>query len=99
VAFIFLGGVFSIMELWTWVILLSINLYGFMLMGLDKSRAKKGSWRISERALWITAICFGAVGALLGMNVFRHKTRHNSFRIGFLVLAALQIALLYVYLK
>jgi uncharacterized membrane protein YsdA (DUF1294 family) len=99
VAFIFLGEVFSDMDLWTWVILLFINLYGFMLMGLDKSRAKQGGWRISERSLWITAICFGAVGTLLGMNVFRHKTRHNTFRIGFLVLAALQMALLYLFLK
>ncbi|MHC0037411.1 DUF1294 domain-containing protein [Pseudoneobacillus sp. C159] len=87
------------MEIWTWLIVLFINIYGFILMGFDKSRAQKGGWRISERALWITAICFGAIGTTIGMNAFRHKTKHSSFRIGFPLLAVIQVVLIYLYLK
>lgn len=68
-------------------------------MGVDKNKAKKGQYRISERALWITAICFGAVGTTIGMNIFRHKTKHTSFRIGFPLLAVIEIVLFALYLK
>ncbi|HLO10936.1 MAG TPA: DUF1294 domain-containing protein [Pseudoneobacillus sp.] len=87
------------MDLWAGIILLLINIYGFFLMGFDKSKAKKGQFRISERALWITAICGGAVGTTMGMNIFRHKTKHTSFRIGFPLLVVLQVVLLYIVLK
>jgi len=53
----------------------------FVLYGADKSKAKKGSWRIPEKTLLLFAACFGGLGAFLGMKIFRHKTKHTSFRI------------------
>lgn len=86
------------MGTWVGVLLFMINLYGFILMGVDKNKAKKGQYRISEKTLWITAICGGAVGTTIGMNLFRHKTKHTSFRIGFPSLAVLQIAIFVLYI-
>ena len=53
----------------------------FALYGADKSRARKGAWRISEKTLLLCALCLGAFGAAAGMGIFRHKTRHLKFRI------------------
>ncbi|MEY9970279.1 uncharacterized membrane protein YsdA (DUF1294 family) [Lysinibacillus sp. RC46] len=66
------------------------NVYVFRI-GMDKSKAKKHEWRIAERTLFTLAIAGGAVGGVLGMYLFRHKTRHNSFAFGFPLLAAIQI--------
>jgi uncharacterized membrane protein YsdA (DUF1294 family) len=85
------------MEFWPWIILLVINLYGFFLMGFDKSKAKKGQYRISERTLWIAAICCGAIGTTIGMNVFRHKTKHKAFQIGMPFLVGLQLVVLFLF--
>ncbi|CAG9608851.1 DUF1294 domain-containing protein [Pseudoneobacillus rhizosphaerae] len=84
------------MELMPLIILLIINLYGIFLMGFDKSKAKKGQYRISERTLWIVAICGGAVGTTIGMNVFRHKTKHKAFQIGMPFLVGLQLVVLFL---
>nr|WP_106780345.1 DUF1294 domain-containing protein [Lysinibacillus timonensis] len=64
-----------------------------VLMGIDKSKAKKREWRISERTLFTIAIFGGACGGVLGMYLFRHKTKHNSFAFGFPLLAAIQLFL------
>ncbi|MET3575971.1 DUF1294 domain-containing protein [Bhargavaea ullalensis] len=69
----------------TWVGIMS--LYGFTLMGLDKRRAKQKQWRIPEKTLWTVALLGGGIGSYLGMQVFRHKTLHTSFRLGFLSLS------------
>lgn len=53
----------------------------FALYGADKSKAKKGKWRIPEKTLLLFAACFGGLGAFLGMKIFRHKTKHTSFKI------------------
>ncbi len=53
----------------------------FVLYGADKAKAKRGSWRIPEKTLLLFAMCFGGLGAFLGMKLFRHKTKHTSFRI------------------
>lgn len=74
--------------------MLAASLLAFCQMGFDKRRAKTGGWRVRERTLWLTALLGGGPGALLGMGVFRHKTRHAAFRIGFPLLAALDAALL-----
>ncbi len=63
-----------------WLVL--VNLAGFVLMGLDKYRAKRGLWRIPERTLFFAALLGGTPGIIAGMELFRHKTRHNSFRYG-----------------
>ena len=53
----------------------------FVLYGVDKSKAKKGRWRIPEKTLLLFAACCGGLGAFLGMKIFRHKTKHTSFKI------------------
>ncbi len=52
---------------------------GFILMGIDKRRAMKKKWRISEAKLILTALAGGSFGVFLGMNVFHHKTKHRLF--------------------
>lgn len=73
-----------------WVIL--INFAAFLLMGADKARARRGAWRISEKALFLPALFGGAAGATAGMYLFRHKTRHWYFRFGLPLLLLLQLA-------
>lgn len=69
--------------------LLIINAVGFLLMLVDKHKARKNLWRIPERTLLLTAALGGSVGSLLGMYTFRHKTRHLKFTLGIpLILAA-----------
>ena len=57
------------------------NLIVFFLYGLDKRKAKMNKYRISEKVLILISFLFGAVGAVLGMNFFRHKTKHVKFKI------------------
>lgn len=73
--------------------LLLINGVGFLLMGIDKRRAKRGTWRISEKSLFLPPLLGGTVGAILGMRVFHHKTKHWYFRYGLPALLVLQLAL------
>ena len=63
------------------VYLAAINLLAFVLYGIDKWKAKADQWRISEKTLLLTALLGGSMGALVGMQVFRHKTQHWKFRI------------------
>ena len=83
-------------ELWQLLglYLLLVNLAAFLVMGLDKRRAKRDKWRISEKALFLPAVLGGALGGVLGMRTFRHKTRHWYFRFGFPLLLVLQVVLL-----
>jgi uncharacterized membrane protein YsdA (DUF1294 family) len=67
-----------------------VNLISFCLMGWDKRLARLGKWRVRERTLFLWAACFGALGGLLGMRVFRHKTKHARFVIGFPVMLLVQ---------
>lgn len=62
--------------------LLIVNIVAFFLMGIDKKKAQTGAWRIPEKTLFLAAILGGGVGAIAGMQLFRHKTRHRSFVIG-----------------
>ena len=73
--------------------ILVINAGTFLLFGLDKKRAVRHRWRISERTLLGAAVLGGALGALLGMKVFHHKTRHRKFRYGVPFVLALQVFL------
>lgn len=68
-----------------------MNLWGFALMGIDKWKAKRGRWRISEKALFLTAFLGGSIGSLVGIYLFRHKTRHLRFTIGIPVIMVLQL--------
>ena len=77
-----------------WIYLVVINIVALALYGADKRKAKKHAWRISEKALFLVALVGGSVGALLGMLIFRHKTKHWYFVIGIPLILALQIFLL-----
>ena len=65
-----------------------------VMMKADKERAKRNKYRISERTLWMMAILGGAIGGVIGMQLFRHKTKHLSFRLGFPLLALLDVSVL-----
>lgn len=69
----------------------AVNLAGFILMGVDKSRAKRDAWRIPEKTLFLTAILGGSVGAIAGMFFFHHKTRHWYFRFGLPAILVVQL--------
>lgn len=73
----------------SWIIFISI--WSFATMGFDKKRAKKRGRRVPEKNLWLLAIVGGGIGAYLGMLLFKHKTRKTAFRIGFLLLAVIDI--------
>lgn len=71
--------------------LVAMNVIGFLFMGLDKWKAKKRAWRISEAALLLVAAFGGAVGTMLGMHLFHHKTRHWYFLYGIPAMLAVHI--------
>lgn len=73
---------------------LVMNIAGLVIMWEDKRRAKKHEYRIRERTLWLVALFGGAVGTTAGMQLYRHKTKHFSFKIGFPILAILEIVVL-----
>lgn len=73
---------------------LILNLIGLFLMGIDKKRAIKHQYRIRERTLWLVALVGGAVGTTIGMQLYRHKTKHLTFKIGFPLLAIIDVILL-----
>ena len=72
-----------------WLLLMSVVL--FVVMGSDKGRAKAGARRVPEKTLFLLAAIGGAIGGVLGMRVFRHKTKHWYFRLGFPALLVLQL--------
>ena len=78
-----------------WLIILiylaAVNLFGLIIMGVDKSRAKRRKWRIPEATLFLVAIIGGSVGSIAGMYLFRHKTKHWYFVAGMPVILVLQI--------
>ena len=84
----------SILSILALVYLFSINLAGFIAMGIDKSKAKKGAWRIPEATLFLFAFLGGGIGTTLGMNIFRHKTKHWYFKFGMPLIATLEYGLL-----
>ena len=85
------------MAIWLGLYLM-MNLIGLFIMGADKKRAQKHQYRISERSLWMVAILGGAVGTTAGMQLYRHKTKHTSFKIGFPFLAGIEFVLLIKFL-
>ena len=73
------------------VYLLLVNATGFLLMLVDKYKAKRNLWRIPESTLIGIALIGGSIGAIAGMKLFRHKTKHAKFYIGLPVILAIQI--------
>ena len=87
-------------DIWLIIIiyLVAVNLLGLILMGVDKSRAKRRKWRIPEATLFLVAVIGGALGSIAGMYIFRHKTKHWYFVIGMpaiLVIQLITAAILY----
>ena len=74
----------------------AMSIVTFALYGADKSKARRGSWRISEKALLLASLLGGAVGGFLAMQLFRHKTKHWYFVAINLFGIALHIALFFV---
>ncbi|MFD1018986.1 DUF1294 domain-containing protein [Thalassobacillus hwangdonensis] len=72
---------------------LVVNLLLFILMGLDKRKSRRDQWRVPEKRLWLLALLGGALGGVMGMKVFRHKTKHSSFKIGMPVLLLIHVLL------
>ena len=80
--------------------LLLINAAAFLLMLVDKIKARKNRWRIPERTLFGSALLGGSIGAILGMYTFRHKTKHLSFTLGMPAILIAQVALaIWIFLK
>lgn len=73
--------------------LIITNFLGFALMGIDKRRAKKNAFRIPEATLFSVAIVGGSLGSIIGMFLFRHKTRHWYFVVGLPLILLIQIGL------
>ena len=71
-----------------------MSLIAFAAFGLDKYKAKTDKWRTPEKTLFLLAIIGGGIGAFLGMQVFRHKTKHQQFVIGIPLIMIAQLALI-----
>ncbi len=77
--------------------LIVLNIFTFVVYGIDKWKAMKGRWRISEFTLLLLAVIGGSIGALLGMRVWHHKTKHLKFKYGVPLILLAQLALLYFF--
>ena len=81
------------------IYLLVINIIGYAIMGIDKKKAIRGAWRISEASLFFTAAIGGSIGCILGMKHFRHKTKHWYFKYGMPAILIVQILLVGLLIK
>lgn len=82
------------------ICLAAVNVAAFAAMGIDKAKAKAGAWRVPEATLFLLAVFGGSVGGILGMQLFRHKTKHKTFTVGFPAILVCQLALAaYILLK
>lgn len=79
--------------------LLIINAIGFLLMLIDKQKARRGAWRIPEATLMGVAFIGGSIGSIAGMYLFRHKTRHPKFTVGLPIILIGHIILLGICMK
>ena len=70
-----------------------INAVAFIVYGIDKLKARKGRWRISEATLLLLALVGGSIGSWLGMKVWHHKTMHLKFKYGLPAILLLQLAI------
>jgi len=75
------------------IYIIIMNVVGFFIMGIDKKKAEKHAWRIPEKTLFLVSLIGGSIGTLLGMYVFRHKTKHWYFVIGMPLILIIHIIL------
>ncbi len=78
---------------WFILYLAIVNLFAFFQMAYDKNRAKKHKWRVPEAQLFLAALIGGSIGSILGMQVFRHKTKHWYFVWGMPAILVVQAAI------
>jgi uncharacterized membrane protein YsdA (DUF1294 family) len=76
------------------IYLLIINAAGWLLMLIDKEKARRNAWRIPERVLFGVGLCGGSLGCFMGMRMFRHKTKHLKFSLGLPVMVCAHILIL-----
>ena len=74
---------------------LTINALGFLLMLVDKHKARKNRWRIPEATLMGVAVLGGSIGSLIGMYTARHKTKHPKFTVGIPLILIVQLTAAY----
>jgi uncharacterized membrane protein YsdA (DUF1294 family) len=79
------------------IYLIFANLLSFLLMGLDKYKARKRLWRIKESTIFLTSVIGGSLGSLLGMFLFHHKTKHTKFIIGMPVILIVHISVMFLF--
>lgn len=75
------------------IYLVIINIVAYAMMGIDKRKAQRKEWRISEAALFVAALLGGSIGSIAGMQRFRHKTKHWYFKYGMPAILVAQVAL------
>ena len=80
------------------IFVLIMNIITFLAFGIDKLKAVKGKWRISESTLLLLSLCFGSVGQLAGMKVFHHKTQKWYFWAVGIISICLHIGIIYVFI-
>lgn len=73
------------------IYLLIINIIAFIMYGIDKWKAQRNQWRISEKMLLFLAVIGGSAGALAGMYIFHHKTLNKKFTIGVPLILVIQV--------
>ncbi|MED4599244.1 DUF1294 domain-containing protein [Paenibacillus validus] len=78
---------------------LIVNVIGFIVMGADKMKAKRKSRRVPEKRLFLWAFLGGAAGVWIAMQVWRHKTKHESFTVGIPFIFILNVLCMYLLLK
>lgn len=79
------------------IYLLIINIVAFLAMWIDKRKAEKGKWRISETTLLLLGVLGGSIGGIIGMYTFRHKTKKKRFTIGMPAILVVEILLYFIY--
>lgn len=82
-------NIFSIQNILIYVLV--INIIGFLIMFIDKRKAEKGKWRIQEKTIFIITALGGGIGTIMGMYVFRHKTKKIQFTVGLPTITILEI--------
>lgn len=95
-------GEYSLIFTWQTAVIyvIVINVIGFFAMGIDKFKAQRGSWRIPEKTLFTITLLGGGLGTIIGMYLFRHKTKKMRFTIGFPVIFLTEVVLLiYILVK
>ena len=82
------------------IYLAAVNVVTFFMYGIDKLKAKRSKWRISEAALLWMAVIGGSIGAWMGIKIWHHKTMHKKFKYGVPAIIILQIAaIVYIIVK